>query len=449
MFQYRHSIALHLLVVIFGFYFIVTLLVTTIQLYKEYENTKKTFYQEIQLLPATFSQGISDSVWTYNQELLESILKGVYNIPIVVGIEVESADHKMDYKIGAVFDDEQRPVFYDSQGKLSQPTETGLGSSSLFGHTFPITYNGPAFKDPQYLGQVTLYSNERLVFERVKYGFFLILINSVVKTFALWLIIFYFIKRYLGNPLNEFTDKIKSQDINEPKPVTLELPWSDKNEIQVLKDSYNQMIEELNAKRQALVTLNAELDQMVKVRTQQLEKAKDEAELLASTDMLTNLNTRRAFFEIGNHLFNEAVRSGDRLSMIMMDIDHFKSINDTYGHSAGDKVLATFAQTISSLVRSSDLTGRLGGEEFALILARTDEQGARLLAEKIRQAFMAVQVEYEGQIITSSASFGVIEADPETFTLEDVLAQSDQALYAAKHKGRNQVVCYSELNSEA
>ncbi|WP_321323059.1 diguanylate cyclase [Thiomicrorhabdus sp.] len=447
MFKYRHSIALHLLVVIFGFYFIVTLLVTTIQLYKEYENTKKTFYQEIQLLPATFSQGISDSVWTYNEELLESILKGVYNIPIVVGVEVKSVDHKMNYKIGAVLDDQARPVFYDSQGKLSKPTETGLGSSSLFGHTFPITYNGPAFKEPQYLGQVTLYSNERLVFERVKYGFFLILINSVVKTFALWLIIFYFIKRYLGKPLNEFTDKIKNQDINEPKPITLELPWSDKNEIQILKGSYNQMIEELNTKQQALVTLNAELDQMVKVRTHQLEKAKDEAEVLASTDMLTNLKTRRAFFEIGNHLFNEATRTGDHLSMIMMDIDHFKTINDTYGHSAGDKVLATFAQTISSLVRTSDLTGRIGGEEFALILARTDEQGAKQLAEKIRQAFMAIQVEYEGQIITSSASFGVIEADTKAFTLDEALALSDQALYEAKHRGRNQVVCYSELNS--
>ena len=448
MFKYRQSIALHLLMVIFGFYFIVTVVVTAVQLYKEYENTKKTFYQEIQLLPATFSHGITDSVWTYNEELLESILKGVYNIPIVVGVEVKTLDHKMDYKIGAVLDKKSQPIFYDSHGNITQPTDTGLGSSSLFGHTFPITYNGPAFKDPQYLGQVTLYSNEHLVFERVKYGFFLILINSVVKTFALWLISFYFIKRYLGKPLNEFTNKIKDQDINEPLPISLELPWTDKNEILTLKDSYNQMIEEVNNKQQALVTLNAELDHKVKVRTEQLENALNQAELLASTDMLTNVNTRRAFFDIGKHLFNKAIRNGENISVIMMDIDEFKSINDTYGHSTGDKVLADFAQTILTLVRDSDLIGRLGGEEFALVLAKTDEQGARLLAEKIRQAFMSLKMEYSGLSITSSASFGVIEANPVTFTLDEVLAQADLALYAAKHRGRNQVVCFSEINSD-
>lgn len=187
--RYRQSIALHLLTVIFGFYFLVAVLVTVIQLYKEYENTKKEFYEEIQTLPATFGKGISDSVWTYNQELLRSILQGMYNLPIVVGVKIESLDHKMDLKIGAVLNEQEQVTYFDSTGLPTEQKFFGLGAKSLFDYQFPILYQGPAFEDDVLIGKVTLYSNDQLVFERVKYGFFLILINSLIKTFALWFII--------------------------------------------------------------------------------------------------------------------------------------------------------------------------------------------------------------------------------------------------------------------
>jgi len=247
--HYRNSIALHLLTVIFGFYFLVAVLVTVIQLYKEYENTKAEFYEEIQTLPATFGKGISDSVWTYNQELLQSILQGMYNLPIVVGVKVESLDHKMDLQIGAVLDENNNLTYFDGFGKPSEEELSGIGTSSLFGHQFPIDYKGTEFEYPIPLGKVTLYSNNQLVYERVKYGFFLILINSLIKTFALWFIIYYFIKKYLGAPLEEFTTKIHDQNVETPHPIDLNIYWTDNNELLVLRDSYNQMISRLNKYR--------------------------------------------------------------------------------------------------------------------------------------------------------------------------------------------------------
>jgi len=441
--SFRHSIALHLLTVIFSFYFLVAIIVTVIQLYKEYENTKKSFYHEIQLLPTTFGQGISDSVWTYNQELLHSILQGVYNSPIVVGIKVESFDHKMDYKIGSILDENNQTHFYDTENHPSSSPETGIGADALFGHTFPITYQGPAFKDPQPLGEVTIYSNERLVFERVKYGFFLILINSVIKTLALWFIIYYFIKRYLGKPLNEFTRKIKQQDINQPSLIRLDISWSENNEILLLKDSYNQMICSLQKHQKALEVLNAELDNKVKERTKELVKAKEAAEKLAYTDMLTEVKTRRAFFELGQQQLQNARRHHFTTTIIMVDIDHFKKINDLHGHATGDRVLQSFAKTLKDSCRASDLIGRFGGEEFAILLPQTDLEGGFHVAEKIRESVSNTQLTENNQTIRFTASFGVAEITDQNFNLEKILAQADKALYVAKDQGRNQVVAYN------
>ncbi|MGB5867049.1 MAG: HAMP domain-containing sensor histidine kinase [Arcobacteraceae bacterium] len=247
--HYRNSIALHLLTVIFGFYFLVAILVTVIQLYKEYQNTKAEFYEEIQTLPATFGKGITDSVWTYNKELLHSILQGMYNLPIVVGLKVESFDHKMDLQVGAVLDKQNNVIYFDSLGKPTTQEVSGIGTKSLFSHQFPIYYQGTGFEDSIPLGNVTLYSNDQLVFERVKYGFFLILINSLVKTFALWFIIYYFIRKYLGVPLDEFTSKIHNQNVESPQLIDLDIRWTDKNELLILQDSYNQMIFRLNQYR--------------------------------------------------------------------------------------------------------------------------------------------------------------------------------------------------------
>jgi len=404
--RFRQSIALHLLTTIFSVYFLVAVVVTVVQLYKEYEDTKAKFYSEIQTLPATFNRGIVDSVWTYNKELLHSILLGMHNLPIVVGIKVESIDHKMDLQIGAVLNEKNEITYYDSSGKVTQQKEFGFGTDTLFKHEFPIDYTGAAFDHKVPLGQVTLYSNNQLVFDRVKYGFILILINSIIKTIALWFIIYYFIKKYLGQPLKEFTTKIHKQDVQSPQAIDLNIYWTDTNELLILKDSYNQMIQRLN-----------------------------EHKILSITDKLTGLFNRLKLDETLNDEFNRSNRFKNSFGIIIIDIDYFKRVNDTDGHLVGDQVLIHFAKILKENIRKVDVLGRWGGEEFMIISTETDFQGTIKLAESLREIISKYEFPTIGNI---SASFGVTIYDGDE-NIENVIARADSALYQAKKNGRNRV----------
>lgn len=404
--RFRQSIALHLLTTIFSFYFLVAVLVTVVQLYKEYEDTKAKFYKEIQTLPATFNRGIVDSVWTYNKELLQSILLGMHNLPIVVGIKVESIDHKMDFQIGAVLNEKNEITYYDSSGNKTEQKEFGLGTDTLFKHEFPMEYTGAAFKQKVPLGQVTLYSNNQLVFDRVKYGFILILINSIIKTIALWFIIYYFIKKYLGRPLQEFTSKIRKQDIQSPKTIDLNLHWTDENELLILKDSYNQMIQGLN-----------------------------EHKVLSITDKLTGVFNRLKLDEALNDEFNRSSRFKSNFGVIIVDIDYFKKINDTYGHLVGDEVLVQFAKIFKENIRKVDILGRWGGEEFMIICPETDFQGTIKVAQSLCEIVSKYEFPTVGNI---TASFGISIYDGDE-NIDKIIARADKALYKAKEKGRNRV----------
>ena len=406
--HFRQSIALHLLTTIFSFYFIVAVVVTVVQLYKEYEDTKAKFYKEIQTLPATFNRGIVDSVWTYNKELLHSILLGMHNLPIVVGIKVESIDHKMDLNIGAVLNEKNEITYYDSSGKVTEQKKFGFGTDTLFEHQFPMDYQGAAFDNKVPLGQVTLYSNNELVFDRIKYGFILILINSIIKTIALWFIIYYFIKKYLGQPLEEFTTKIHKQDVQSPQTIDLNLHWTDTNELLILKDSYNQMIQRLN-----------------------------EHKLLSITDKLTGLFNRLKLDEALNDEFNRSNRFKRSFGIIIIDIDYFKRVNDTYGHLVGDQVLIQFAKILKENIRKVDILGRWGGEEFMIICPETDFQGTIKLAESLREIISKYEFPTIGNM---SASFGASIYDGDE-NMDKVIARADNALYKAKTNGRNRVEC--------
>jgi diguanylate cyclase (GGDEF)-like protein len=405
--RFRQNIALHLLTTIFSFYFLVAVLVTVVQLYKEYEDTKAKFYKEIQTLPATFNRGIVDSVWTYNKELLQSILLGMHNLPIVVGIKVESIDHKMDFKIGAVLNEKNEISYYDSSGKITEQKEFGLGTNTLFKHEFPMEYTGVAFEQKVPLGQVTLYSNNQLVFDRVKYGFILILINSIIKTIALWFIIYYFIRKYLGQPLEEFTTKIRKQDIHSPQTIDLNIPWTDTNELFVLKDSYNQMITRLNKHK-----------------------------VLSITDKLTGVFNRLKLDEALNDEFNRSSRFKSNFGVIIIDIDYFKKITDTFGHLVGDQVLIEFAKILETNIRKIDVLGRWGGEEFMIICPETNFQGTIKVAQSLREIIS----EYEFLTVNKiNASFGVSAYNKDDENIDKIIARADSALYKAKVNGRNRV----------
>lgn len=171
-------------------------------------------------------------------------------------------------------------------------------------------------------------------------------------------------------------------------------------------------------------------------RTAELNAAVQHAEYLANTDMLTQLNNRRAFYSLGEKLMQTVERTS---SVIMLDIDNFKKINDGYGHASGDQAIKKVAKELLMEIGESDIVGRIGGEEFAVLLPDTTAFDASRLAERIREKIANTTMEARGGLITFTASFGVAEGSKEQ-RLDDLVAAADSALYKAKQGGRNQTI---------
>ncbi|WP_436248489.1 GGDEF domain-containing protein [Mesorhizobium amorphae] len=163
---------------------------------------------------------------------------------------------------------------------------------------------------------------------------------------------------------------------------------------------------------------------------------------LASVDALTGTLSRRAFKEQAEHAVGLARRHKHELACITLDLDHFKAINDRYGHAAGDTVLAAMAKACRQHLRGSDLFGRLGGEEFALLLPHTDRKGMAEVAEKLRGAIGQADIRHGASKIPVTASFGMAALDARTQDIDQLLANADTALYEAKAVGRNRCVAF-------
>ena len=172
-----------------------------------------------------------------------------------------------------------------------------------------------------------------------------------------------------------------------------------------------------------------------------LENARlfEEVKRLAITDSLTGLFTRRQLFYLGERELDRFRRYGTTFCAIMLDLDDFKKINDTYGHLVGDQVLMTTAERCRQNVRSVDIIGRYGGEEFVLILPEINAEGGRRTAERLRDVLAASPVETESGPVVVSASLGIAEIGPHHQRLEDLIHAADLAAYRAKSSGRNRV----------
>ncbi len=169
----------------------------------------------------------------------------------------------------------------------------------------------------------------------------------------------------------------------------------------------------------------------------------EEMRSLASSDSLTGLLNRRAFFENANSYVSLANRECTDFSVIVIDLDHFKSINDQYGHLAGDAVLQLFADVVNSVARRSDIIGRLGGEEFAIVLPSTGADEAREFSERLHDATGKAVLKYRSSAIHYSISMGsTSSSSSKSDDIIELLTQADIALYQAKREGRNRTVVF-------
>lgn len=238
---------------------------------------------------------------------------------------------------------------------------------------------------------------------------------------ALLVVISLALRRLLFRPLLAAKDQIiqiAQDDLTEPP-----LPHSFSREIREMFDGL-QTLRESQRKRRALETERDRLTERLKT--------------LSETDGLTGLLNRRAIDTIGMQALLDAAHTGEPVAFLMFDADHFKTVNDTYGHGVGDLVLQRIAETIRAEVRGCDVVARFGGEEFAVLARSTTGEGGRQLAEKLRRAIarMVVAPELDLRI---TASFGVAAWHPGEESWAELVEQTDRQLYRAKNLGRNRV----------
>lgn len=179
---------------------------------------------------------------------------------------------------------------------------------------------------------------------------------------------------------------------------------------------------------------------LARVRTQvEYRRAMEQLRRMAVTDELTGVHNRRAFFELAARLFADARTHAEPLAALMLDIDHFKQINDSHGHAVGDLVLKRFAEAIGASLPATHLFGRLGGEEFALLAPGLDTEAAADLAEQLRANVGALRFPDAASGLRMTVSIGIAVVDEPVEDLDDLLRQADDRLFEAKRDGRNRV----------
>jgi len=188
--------------------------------------------------------------------------------------------------------------------------------------------------------------------------------------------------------------------------------------------------------------IQARLNAAVRIRRLEID-----LEYAAKYDALTRLFNRVAFFDVANIIWDRSIRNKTPLAAVMIDCDMFKRINDIHGHLAGDAVLVELAGILRSFSRTSDIICRYGGEEFCAILPGCNEQLAWDWADRIRQQCEAMSIEHAGIRISITVSFGVAERTESTRLIDHIIDRADQALLAAKERGRNQCICYSKMSA--
>jgi diguanylate cyclase (GGDEF)-like protein/PAS domain S-box-containing protein len=196
---------------------------------------------------------------------------------------------------------------------------------------------------------------------------------------------------------------------------------------------HRQVEDELRRAKESLEVVNMEL-----------RFAFEHEQHMARTDTLTGINNRRNLFELAEHEFEVAKRYQQPLSIIMFDLDHFKQINDTYGHSVGDKMLERVAQVTHAQLRDVDIIGRYGGEEFVIVLPVTNAQKACLLAQRILENVSSIRLHTDHGPAAVTLSIGIAETihAPQDESVENVIRRADEAMYAAKQAGRNRAVIF-------
>ncbi|MBA3026411.1 MAG: diguanylate cyclase [Sulfurimonas sp.] len=271
--------------------------------------------------------------------------------------------------------------------------------------------------------------------------------TTTLKIFALIFVLLILFIFLLHREFKHLTLLSKTVLSYNPKHHNLNLePSQRKDEIGVIQNAIVSMFHKINNHAKELDAINQSLEEKVQKRTAELEEANKKLQLLSTMDPLTGIANRRHFEQVLSDTWELSKRKQSMLSIIMCDIDHFKVVNDTYGHQVGDVVLVSVAQMIEqSLKRMTDIVARYGGEEFIIVMYDTDNDGAVALVSTI-QTHLKSNYFKSMQDKPVTLSFGISSCIvTKDLKSEDIIKQADTALYKAKENGRDAIVSFKDL----
>ena len=331
-----------------------------------------------------------------------------------------------------------------SRNKPSLPDQTTLSFSA------PVLFSG------EEIGRVDLQLSLTRLDAEINRIYMDVLLHQLFFGFFLGLLIYFAASFVIVKPIARISEQMKQTLGSRFDSAPDELPVTSRDEIGDLTGIFNnlnrsvfeaqqRLREKIDLAGSALMKTNEQLHQRsqeLEMRSLDLEKALDLVEKLAVTDSLTDLRNRRYFDDNLAASFARAQRFNEPLSLILIDIDYFKNINDTYGHAAGDTILQALSGLFKSRTREADISARLGGDEFAFLLYHANREEALVFAEKLLSKAHQLEFLFHDQLVTISLSIGVACNWDDIHSIEALYGSADEAMYEAKRRGRNQVVAY-------
>jgi diguanylate cyclase (GGDEF)-like protein len=403
-------------------YIIVFIIVAAGHIAVESYFTKNDIVSKIELKFESFKLPLTQSLLDNNYKITNNIVSEVLAHPALTGAEVRDANGNIVY---------QKLNLDNSHFQISKELNHISAGQEIF------------------VGKINLYSSYSLVYDKLKVGWMILIIDAIVQTALLVVLFVFSLNKLVKKPLYDLIENIDRLELDIKNSASIIPNYNDSFEIHTLKTAFNLMINRVVNKQNQLEALNATLEDKVNERTEMYElindkllQAQKELHLKVIKDDMTGLYNRRYFNETFPKMINSAKRSSDNLTLVIFDIDCFKQYNDTYGHQAGDLALKDVADAVStSMNRADDYVFRLGGEEFGILFRGIEHNNAVEYIDNIRKRIENLQIEHKNNAASPflTCSFGMLTVKTGTnnMTSEEIYKKTDQLLYEAKNNGRN------------
>jgi diguanylate cyclase (GGDEF)-like protein len=392
-------------------------------------------------------QQITEEMRRSGQERVEMIAEAVTNL--LVGYDYSNMESLTDRFVQQ--QDVQHVIIRNNAGKVMvSRNKPGLPGQATLSFAAPVLFTG------EQIGSVDLQLSLARMEAEINRTYRDVILEQIFFGFFLGLLIYFAASSVIVKPIARISEHMKSIIGSKDGAVLEELQMTSHDEIGDLARIFNnlnrkvfdaqfRLREKIDLAGSALMKTNEQLQQRsqeLEQRSQDLEKALNLVEKLAVTDSLTDLRNRRYFDDNLASTFARAQRFNEPLCLILLDVDFFKKVNDTYGHAAGDTVLQAMAHLFRSRTRETDISARLGGDEFSFLLYRTNRTEGMLFAELLLKLVHEMVFTFHDQSVRVGLSIGLACNWDDIHSIEALYGAADEALYEAKRRGRNQVIAY-------